>query len=184
MEYTMKGMFGEKSLTKVVGVFPDKAQADAAASQVLKAPGMLLDQARVLGPQDARMSRREIFSRTLEPEQRGIYKSIFITHGVTGLVGAVVGLLLYVWLLRSGHPAVASSPLLAFIPIVGFATTFGLLLGGLMTIRPDHVWLITKVRGALKHNRWAVVVHPLDPDQREAAKAALGASGGQVLSTL
>jgi len=184
MEFILKGMFAEKSLTKVVGVFPDKAQADAAAARILKTPGMLLDQARVLGPQDARMSHREIFSRTLEPEQRGIFKSIFITHGITGLAGGIVGLLLFTWLLRSGQPMVASSPLLAFIAIVGFSITFGLLLGGLLTIRPDHVWLITAVRGALKKNQWAVVVHPLDTDQTEAARQVLDASGGQVLKSL
>ena len=59
------------------------------------------------------------------PEQRGIFKTLFITHGITGLSGAIVGLLLFAWLLRSG----------------------------LIAIRPDHVWLITAVRNALKRNQ-------------------------------
>jgi len=146
VEYILKGMFGEKSLTKVVGLFPDKSQADAAVSKVLKAPGMVAGQVRVLGPEDAKMSRREIFGRTMEPEQRGIFKTLFLTHGITGLAGALLGVLLFTWFYRSGQPMVASSPMLAFIAIVGFATTFGLLLGGLIAIRPDHVWLITAVR--------------------------------------
>ncbi|MEO6322837.1 MAG: hypothetical protein ABIR56_19335 [Polaromonas sp.] len=48
------------------------------------------------------MSRREFFSRTLEPEQGGILKTLFITHGVTGLAGAILGLLPFAWLYRSG----------------------------------------------------------------------------------
>ena len=184
MEYILKGLFGEKSLTKVVGLFADKNQADAAAAGVLRAPGMVAGQARVLGPQDAKLSRRDLFGRTMEPEQRGIFRTLFLTHGITGLVGGVAGLLLFLWLYRSGQPMVASSPLLAFIAIVGFAITFGLLLGGLIAIRPDHVWLITAVRSALKKNRWAVIVHPTDADQTAAVREILRDSGAEVLKSL
>ena len=45
MEYILKGMFGEKSLTKVVGLFANKKEADAAATNVLKAQGMFGGQA-------------------------------------------------------------------------------------------------------------------------------------------
>ena len=62
---------------------------------------------------------------------------------------------------------VASSPLLAFI-----------------AIRPDHVWLTTAVRTALKENRWAVIVHPLDADQTAASKEMLSQSGTEVLKSL
>ena len=184
MEYLLKGMFGEKSLTKVVGLFPDKNQAEAAAAQVLKAPGMVAGQARVLGPQDATFSHREVFGRTMEPEQRGIFKTLLMTHGITGVAGGVLGVLLFTWFYRTGQPMVASSPLLALIAIAGFATTFGLLLGGLISIRPDHVWLITAVRSALKENRWAVIVHPLDASQTEAAKNMLRQSGAELLKSL
>ena len=52
-----EGLFGEKPLTKVAGLFPDKGAADAAAAWVLKAPGMVVGQVRVPGPQDAKMTR-------------------------------------------------------------------------------------------------------------------------------
>ncbi len=184
MEHILKGMFGEVSLTKVAGLFPDKSQADAAAADVLKAPGMAPGQVRVLGPQDASMSRREIFGRSLEPEQRGIFRMLFITHGITGVIGAVVGVLLFIGLYRSGQPMVASSPVQAFIAIVGFSTTFGLLLGGLLSIRPDHVWLITAVRSGLKQGKWAVIVHPVDAGQTAAARELLLKSGAEILKTL
>jgi hypothetical protein len=177
-------MFGEKSLTKVVGLFADKAQADAAMATVLQTQGLGAGQVRLLGPQDARLSRREIFSRTMEPEQSGIFKTLFLTHGVTGLAGAVVGFLLFTWLYRSGQPMVASSPLLALIAIVGFSITFGLLLGGFLAIRPDHVWLINAVRGALKENRWVVIVHPVNSNQTAAARESLQQSGAEVLKSL
>jgi len=184
MEHILKGMFGEVSVTKVAGLFPDKSQADAAAAEVLKTPGMAPGQVRMLGPEDAKMSRRDIFGRNLEPEQRGIFRTLFITHGITGVIGAIVGVLLFIGLYRSGQPMVASSPMLAFIAIVGFSITFGLLLGGLIAIRPDHVWLITAVRSGLKQGKWAVIVHPVDAGQTAGAKELLLKSGAEILKTL
>lgn len=184
MENILKGMFGEVSLTKVAGLFPGKGQADAAAADLMKTPGMAPGQVRVLGPQDATMSHRDIFGRSLEPEQRGIFRTLFITHGVTGVIGAIVGVLLFVGLYRSGQPMIASSPLLAFIAIVGFSITFGLMLGGLVAIRPDHVWLISAVRSGLKQGRWAVIVHPVNAGQTAAARELLQKSGAEILKTL
>lgn len=184
MENILKGMFGEASLTKVAGLFPDKGQADAAAADVLKTPGMAPGQVRVLGPKDATMSRRDIFGRNLEPEQDGIFRTLLITHGITGVIGAIVGVLLFIGLYRSGQPMIASSPMLAFIAIVGFSITFGLILGGLIAIRPDHVWLITAVRSGLKQGKWAVIVHPVDGGQTADARELLLKSGAEILKTL
>lgn len=184
MEYLLKGLFGEKSITKVVGLYSDAGDAQAAATKALALPGMVAQQVRLLGPKDARMSRRDLFGRSLEPEQRGIFRTIFQAHAVTGLAGALLGLLLYAWLYRSGQPMLLSSPVQAFIAIVGFATTFGLLLGGLIALRPDHIKLINSVRSALAQNRWALILHPTDAQQTQAAKDLLAASGAQVLSTL
>jgi hypothetical protein len=57
------------------------------------------------------------------------------------------------------------------------------LLGGLIAIRPDHVWLITSVRRALRENRWAVIVHRTDATQTAAARQLLRDSGAEVLKT-
>ena len=105
------------------------------------------------------------------------FQDVFITHGITGVIGAIVGVLLFIGLYRSGQPMVASSPMLAFI-------TFGLLLGGLIAIRPDHVWLITAVRSSLKQGKWAVIVHPVDTGQTAGARQLLLKSGAELLKTL
>lgn len=184
MEYLLKGLFGEKSLTKVVGLYPDAQLAQAAAAKAQHLCGMVPGQVRLLGPQDAKNTHRNLFGRTMEPEQRGIFKTIFQAHAVTGLVGGIAGLLLFFWLMESGQPMVVSSPLLAAIALLGFGITFGLLLGGLIALRPDHIQLITAVRSALRHNRWALVLHPTNAQQTRAAKDFLAASGAEILSTL
>jgi len=78
----------------------------------------------------------------------------------------------------------ASSPLLAFIAIVGFSTTFGLMAGGFIALRPDHIFLISQLRSALRENRWVVVAHPVNREQAARAKGLLLQSQAEVHSTL
>lgn len=185
MDHLLQGMFGEKSLTKVAGIYTERDQADAMVGRALRLPGMQRTQVRLLGPQDARASRCDLVARSLEPEQAGIFRTLVRSHLVTGIAGAVVGVLFYAWLLRGGQPMVAGSPLLAFVAIVGFATTFGLMAGGLVTLRPDHIRLISQVRSSLRAGYWAVVIHPTDSHQALVSQDLLQGSGAEkVISTL
>lgn len=184
MSYLLQGLFGERSLTKVAGLFAQKGQAESTMEQMLVSGGLSAAQVRLLGPQDARMARREMFGRAVEPESRGIAKTLVLTHVVGGMAGAVAGLALYWWFSRSGHPMIVSSPVVAFIAIVGFASTFGLMAGGLLALRPDHVRLITRVRSALRHNQWAVVAHPIDSEQTARVKQVMEKNAAEVVTTL
>ncbi len=65
MEHTLKCLFGEQSVTKVVGLYGTQNDAEAAAAQARALQGMLPTQVRLLGPQDAKVSHREFFGRTL-----------------------------------------------------------------------------------------------------------------------
>lgn len=184
MSYFLQGLFGERSLTKVAGLFAQKSQAESSMEQVLRSGGLNAAQVRLLGPQDAHTARREWLGRAMEPESAGIARTFLQTHLVGGMAGAVAGLALYLWFYRAGHPMIASSPAVAFIAIVGFAATFGLLLGGLLTMRPDHVRLITRVRSALRHNQYAVVAHPINSEQTERVRQVLEKSAAEVVTTL
>lgn len=176
-------MFGEKSLTKVAGLFGQRAQAESAMARLSETVGLQTGQVRLLGPDDARAPHRDLFGRKLEPEQRGMFRTLLRAHLATAIIGAVLGVLVFWWFYRT-QPAVASSPVLAFIAIVFFAIVLAMIIGGLITIRPDHVQLISHVRRALRDNRWAVVVHPVDSTQTEAAKSLLQGAGAEVISSL
>jgi len=184
MDYLLQGLFGERSLTKVAGLFAQQSQAETSMAQMLRIGGLQAGQVRLLGPQDARASRRDLFARSLEPEPRGIARTFFQSHIVVGAAGAAAGLALFAWFYNAGHPMIVSSPLLAFIALVGFGTTFGMLGGGLLSMRPDHVLLITKVRSALRHNHWAVVAHPTSAEQAARVKEVLQGHSAEVVSTL
>ena len=184
MAYLLQGLFGERSLTKVAGLYPQKGHAESSMAAVMRLGGLQPAQVRLLGPHDARAPHREIFSYAMEPEPQGIARTFYQTHLVGGMAGAAAGLALYAWFSRAGHPMIASSPLLALIALVGFGTMFGLLAGGLLSMRPDHIRLITRVRSALRHDHWAVVAHPTTPEQAAKVKAVLHGSAAEVVSTL
>lgn len=177
-------MFGERSTTKLAGVFKERTSAEAAMGRLAKLPGFQAGQVRLLGPNDARSSHREVFGRKVEPEQRGIARTLVRAHVIWGLIGLVIGLIVFFWLYGSGRPLIVSSPVFAFFVIVGFATVFGLLIGGLFALRPDHVRLISAVRHALREQNWAVIVHPTSSEQAERAKALLQGSANELLTTL
>ena len=184
MDTLFHGLFGERSLTKVAGLYVDQTRAESALAQVLRTAGLQAGQVRLLGPQHAKTPRREIFARSMEPEPAGIARTVFQTHAVCGAAGAVLGLALYAWFYRAAHPMIMSSPLVSFIAIVGFATTFGMLFAGLLSMRPDHIRMITKVRSALRHNRWAVVAHPVNSQQAQRVKDVLQTEATEVIETL
>lgn len=184
MQYLLKGLFGPKSRTKVVGIYHSAADMAAAADKARRLPGMAPSQIRVLGPKDAQNSHSELFGPLLEaPAQQGIFITLLRSHFAFGVAGGVAGLLLFAWLYSIGQPLLESRPLLAFIALVGVGIILGFFLGALISIRANHVKLISRVRSALAANCWALILYPASAEQTTAAKALLAASGAEVLST-
>ncbi len=184
MEYLLQARFGAKSLGKVAGLFAREADADIAVRRLLRLPGMVPGQVRLLGPGDANLRNRDLLSRALEPGQQGLLHTLIRTHAIAGLAGTLLGLVAFTYLITTDQPAVLSSPLLAFIAIVGFGTTVGLMLGWLASLRLDHIWVISRVRSALRARQWVVVAHTTDAHQTALAQDLLNSSEADVVRTL
>ena len=73
-------IFGERSLTKVAGIYSTAQGADDARVRVLQSGTWADAQVVLLTPADAKMSRRGIMSKKMEPESRGIGRSILQAH--------------------------------------------------------------------------------------------------------
>lgn len=168
-----QALFGERSLTKVAALFVDRASAETAASQLLQGAGFSAPQVRLLGPETGSLRDRDLLARQVEPEPDGIWRTILRAHLTLGLLGGLAGTLLFAGWWLSGAAAIRSTPFMAWVSMAGFGATFGLLIGGLLSMRPDHGRVISRVRRALRHGRWAVVVHPTDPEQTRLALARL-----------
>lgn len=177
-------IFGERSLTKVAAVYPNAQSAEDARARLLRSGTWADEQVVLLTPADARMSRRALLGRKMEPESSGIFRTILRAHLFTGVVGFALGALVWWWMWRTALPLIAASPALSFVAIVFLGTAFGMMFGGLISLRPDHARVITFVRSALRRGQWAVVAHPLDAPQAEAAAEMLRAGSDQVERTL
>ncbi len=177
-------LFGERSITKVAALFASKSVAEAAAQQVKQTAGLDDPQVYLVGPPDVAVLNSPAFSRKLEPEQAGIWRTIIRAHVITGSAGIVLGVLIYLGFLLAGSVPVNSSPGLSLMVAVFFGAVVGLLLGGFLTARPDHAWVTTTVRSAIRSGRWALVIHPLTQHQLELVMRELHTRSDRVVRSL
>lgn len=169
-------LFGERSLTLVAASFDSRFDADAAADS-LRRTGELDGEVAVVGPSDRQVAR------TMEPEQAGIWRTAVRSHVTLGAAGLVLGLMLGGLLIASWAAAAASPGFtLLFLGMMGLFS--GGMWAGVLTLRPDHGWVIRRIRRALFLHRWAVVVRPLSEHAAQRATGTLRAHGAQPMRSL
>lgn len=177
-------IFGERSLTKVAGLFMSRDRAEDAAKQLKQSAALADGQLFLVGPPDGTALDSPAFSRKLEPEQAGIWRTLVRAHLVAGSSGVLLGILLYLGFILAGSAAITSTPAMGLVVFVFFGGLFGLMLGGLLTLRPDHYRVTSAVRRAIRKGRWAVVVHPVTQVQIDQAMTALPARSYRVVRSL
>lgn len=169
---------GELSNSKVAAVFPFEAAARDAAQAVAATLSLGAAQVHVITPDDKHPGRK------LEPESHGIWRTIVVAHVRLGIAGAVVGLLAFAALYASDILFIVNSPLAAALVLLFFGAVAGLMLGGLVSLRPDHDRYVEATRDAMGAGDTTVVVHAFSAEQADQAAAFLRAQGGDVTSTL
>ena len=169
---------GELSNSKVAAVFPDESAARQAAQGVGAALSLGPAQVQVITPADTHPGRK------LEPESRGIWRTIIVAHVKLGIVGAVAGLLVFAVMYWMGVPFIVNSAVAAVLVLLFFGAVAGLFLGGLVSLRPDHDRYVEATRDAMASGSTTVVVHAFSTAQRDQAIDYLRAQGGEVTSTL
>lgn len=167
----------EQASTKIAALFDTKSAASNAAERVCYEAHLRHGQVRLVHPYEAH------FGRKLEPENDGIVRTAVRSHLMLGVLGAVIGLAVVGILHRQEVEAVVDSPGLAAGAAMFLGAVFGMLLAGLMTARPDHQLVITPVREAVQHGRWALLVHPTTPQQCNDALRALRNTSAEVVRT-
>jgi VIT1/CCC1 family predicted Fe2+/Mn2+ transporter len=169
---------GELSNSKVAAVFSNEPAARAAAQAVATTLSLGSAQVQVITPADPHPGRK------LEPESRGIWRTIVVAHVRLGIVGVVVGLLTFAALYAAGLPFIVNSPVAAALALLFFGAVAGLMLGGLVALRPDHDRYVEAARDAMESGNTTVVVHAFSGEQADQAADLLRAQGGEVTSTL
>lgn len=144
---------GEASNHKLAAVFETADGAESARRTLGDETDLESDQLVVLEPGSERANR------ALLPESHGIWRTLVRSHIVLGIAGAVAGVLLFFALDAAGVAFVSDNPLAALGLFVLVLTLFGLMLGGLVTLRPDQVPYIRVAREALQAGHTVLVVH-------------------------
>jgi hypothetical protein len=169
---------GEVSNSKVAAVFDSEVTARAAATAVAKKAGLESAQVKVVTPGEQDPGIK------LEPEGGGILRSIVVAHVRLGVVGLVVGAIAFALLRWMEVGAVVNSPWLSAMVMIAFGGVGGLMLGGLVALRPDHDLYILATREAMAEHRTTVVVHALSSEQADRAAEVLAGLGANVTRTL
>jgi len=165
-----QALFGEKATTKLAGFFDTQEQLESVSSELRRVSKLQNTQLWVVRPHDSG------FERKLEPETLGVARTAVRAHLVLGALGLVAGVVLWAILYALGWPAIRSSPFYSGGAIVAFATVGGMLLGGLVTARPDHQIVIRAVESATQAGRWSLVMHPRDEAQCKSAESVLASA--------
>ena len=169
---------GEVSNHKIAASFSSATAAQQAADGVAAALSLGAAQVQLVGPGEAHLGRK------LEPESGGIWRTIVVAHVRLGIVGAVLGVVAFGVLYGLGLPFIVNNALAALLVLVFFGAVAGLMLGGLVALRPDHDRFVEHTREAIEEGRTTVVVHAFSAEQRAQAAAFLRDYGGEVTSTL
>ena len=169
---------GEVSNSKLAAVFDSRRAAREAAAALCRELDVALPQVKVIGADSTDVDIQ------LEPEGGGIWHTILRAHMWLGIWGAVLGLVAFGLLYWGGVPFIVQSPVAAILALLFFGSTAGLLLGGLVSLRPDHDRYIHATHDAMEQGRTTVVVHALSSEQRSRAAEFLAARGADVTQTL
>lgn len=169
---------GERSTTLIAALFADSARAEEASMRLRDEARLADSQIRLVRPDDP------AFARKLEPETQGIWRTARRTHIWLGLAGLIVGAAIGSALYGFGVPAFVSSALVALAACALLGLFGGLLLAGLLTLRPDHDLVIERVRDAAAAGGWIVVAHPTNDTQTARAEETLKDTGGQIVSSI
>lgn len=121
--------------------------------------------------------------RRLEPESRGIARTLVVSHLRLGLLGGIAGLVVFGVLHALGVPFIVQSPVASALVLLGFGLVAGMMVGGLVSLRPDHDRYIHAARDAMQEGRASLVVHAFSREQQQQAAEWLRARGADVTAT-
>ena len=163
---------------KIAGVYTQEAGAKHAINLLQNAGGFSADEVTLVAPNDVN------FGEKIEPDNKGIARTLLGSHIILGACGLVFGLIIAGILSLYGPALTTSSPVMVFIALPTLGAFIGLLVAGAVSLRPDHDPLINQTRDATNHHKWTVVVQIKDDAQIQQAKKLLQASATTVTETL
>ncbi|HET8807870.1 MAG TPA: hypothetical protein VFM76_05780 [Methylophaga sp.] len=168
----------EQYTAKVAAVFNTEAEARAASEELINEGHFSGAAVNIVTPNDDNLSEK------IEPESKGIVQTFMKSHGILGVVGLLAGLIAASILVAAGPVFTQDSPMATYFTL-GFVGLFiGMMVAGIITLRPDHDPLIIMVINASQNQQWTVVVQTKDQQATNLAKQILQNKAEAVRETI
>lgn len=169
----------EAKPSKIAGIFANEDLASNARTTLIHDGHFARDAVEVISPTETPAKA----GHKIEPETRAIWRFLKKSHYILGTVGFIVGLILASVLSVSGPAFIQSSPLLTHMAFGIMGIFFGVMLAGLVSLRPDHDPLINKTMEANQHHQWSVVVQASNREEIHKAHDLMEATAISVSET-
>ncbi len=157
----------EKKVRKVEAIFAARQEAEQAVKYLISETGIPLQHVQVIDGADPS------YEKKLEPEPQLIRRTLWRTHGVLGLAGIILGLLLGLGLAIAGVGAVVANPALAIATLAFFGAMLGLIAAGVMSLKPQHDAVNMDAVQNLNEGKVLVLVMAEASEEAKRAKACL-----------
>ncbi len=171
-------IIAEESPNKVGAVFSSATAAESVMTSLSDKTGIHRNQIMVIKPGDKCLEQK------LEPESHNIWRTLVRSHLWMGAIGLSIGVLFAVALLMIDVPALVYSPLYGIVILGVLGALLGLMVGGLISLRPDHDLMILRAKEVTGKGRWFLVVHAKNLSQQRSAKSILNQVSDDVVASL
>lgn len=152
----------------VSGSYRSHRHARESAQSLVDTAGIAPQQVMLVAPQDPQVERK------VEPDSRGIFKTLLKAHLGTAVTGFFLGLGIALALVFFGPPWARSSPVLVLTAFALTGTLASALLGGLITLRPDRYRVARKAMKESLRGDWTVVAHCRDANEKSKVAHVIG----------
>ena len=137
---------------KISAIYAHEQQAKSALKAIMSELSLSQKQVRLVPPNDVN------YDQKIEPKDKKVAHTLITSHINFGLGGALLGL--------------AGGIILGLF--------FGLLIAGLISLRPDQDAVVNETRQATQNDKWVVIIHTADHQQTVQARTLLEQSADSV----
>tara|TARA_R110000764_G_scaffold174561_2_gene261033 strand:+ start:257 stop:769 length:513 start_codon:yes stop_codon:yes gene_type:complete len=162
---------------KVSAVYPDEFKARAGLQSVLSSSGLTSSVTKLVAPHDNH------FDQKLEKNDKKVGLFMLKAHLSFAIFGIILGLLGAVILAFYGPAYTQASPVFTAIALSVLGFFFGLMLAGLVSLRPDQDGVVNQTREATQEGKWVVVVSTPSHEKTQQVNDILSETAESVTSS-
>lgn len=163
---------------KVSATYSSESSAEHAVQAVINSTGLSSSDVSIVPPYDSH------FDEKLESDDKKVGFFMLKAHMAFALAGVVIGAFIAILLAFYGPVYTQTSPVLTVVALSILGFFIGLMIAGLVSLRPDQDSVVNQTREATQEGNWVVVVNSPSHDKTEQVYDVLGETADSVSTSL